>query len=96
VVFEEAVNHVKRGTRAFGVSVDLDAFDPEVAPGIGSPEPNGLTLKEVKSAFRLLSHDNAFVGLEIAEYNPERDIKHKTAKLIKTLIVGLLTDGGNV
>lgn len=94
-VFKEALTIVKDHTKGFGVSLDLDAFDPEVAPGVGSPEPEGLALSPVKKAFKLLTHEKDFVGLEIAEYNPKRDIKNKTAKLIQTLILALCHPEGD-
>lgn len=88
-VFKEALQIVKSQTKGFGVSLDLDAFDPEVAPGVGTPEPEGLSLNPVKKAFKQLAHEKDFVALEIAEYNPNLDKKDKTAKLIQMLLMAL-------
>ncbi len=86
---QEAIKLINQAPKGFGISVDLDAFDPIEAPGVGSPEPNGLfsdgLVGELKNAF---SHPN-FKALEIAEYNPIRDKEQKTLKLTQK-ILGLL------
>lgn len=93
-VLKEALSIVKNGTKGFGVSFDLDAFDPTIAPGVGTPEPNGLTKDEVLSSLSLIQDDPAFKALEIVEYNPERDKNQKTLLLIKDLLMSLLPRKG--
>ncbi len=89
-VVREAMERITAKTGGFGVSLDLDAIDPEEAPGVGSPEPNGLSSRELLSALPFLAKDPRLVGFEMVEYNPERDAKEKTQHLIfeilKTLI----------
>jgi len=78
-VFEEALTIVRQGTAGFGVSVDLDALDPEEEPGVGTPVPGGLRRAELADALSRLRGDRAFVAMEIVEYNPRRDRGHATA-----------------
>ena len=74
----------------FGVSLDLDALDPATAPGVGSPEPNGLAAREALSCLHRLAHEHGLRCLEIVEYNPDRDRHGLTAHLIGALIEEVL------
>jgi len=85
-VFDEALAIVRQGTAGFGVSVDLDALDPEEEPGVGSPVPGGLHRDELAAALSRLRSDPAFVAMEIAEYNPRRDRQHTTADAAGKLV----------
>jgi len=93
-VFQE-VRH-KLSARRFGMSIDVDAFDPTEAPGTGISEPNGLKLQDIKEALQNLAQDPNFIALEIAEFNPHRDINNKTCQLVwqlATLIIGGFNEG---
>jgi arginase len=85
-VFDEALAIVRRGTAGFGVSVDLDALDPEEEPGVGTPVPGGLCRAELADALSHLRGDPAFVAMEIVEYNPRRDRQHATAEAAGSLV----------
>ncbi|MBT9589712.1 MAG: arginase [Thiobacillus sp.] len=89
-VFDEALAIVRQGTAGFGVSVDLDALDPEEEPGVGTPVPGGLRRDELAAALSRLRGDPTFVAMEIAEYNPRRDRGHATADAAGAL-VGAIT-----
>jgi arginase len=73
------------GTAGYGVSLDLDAFDPADAPGVGTPEPGGIGASELLDAWADLTRSSLCVGAEIVEYNPHRDRAGRTARLISTL-----------
>lgn len=85
-IFAKALKKVSTNTKGFGISIDIDAFDPTIAPGTGSPEPNGLSLPEVCESLRSLHDSPLLKALEIVEYDPQRDIDHKTAYLVKALV----------
>ncbi|MES2214624.1 MAG: arginase [Pseudomonadota bacterium] len=85
-VFEEALKIVGHNTRGFGVSIDLDSFDPEDAPGVGSPEPGGLRFNEVKDNLPILFASENLKCLEIAEFNPSLDREDKTADIICNIL----------
>ena len=80
--FEEALALVTVGTDAFGITVDLDGFDPRFAPGVGSLAPGGLNPREVLEAMTPVLSDRRFKALEIAEFNPTRDQHHLTQDVI--------------
>lgn len=85
-IFDEALAIVRQGTAGFGVSVDLDALDPEEEPGVGSPVPGGLRRTELAAALGRLRGDPSFVAMEIVEYNPRRDRGHATADAVGALV----------
>lgn len=85
-VFDEAVAIVRHGTAGFGVSVDLDALDPEEEPGVTTPVPGGLRRTDLAAALSRLRGDPAFAAMEIVEYNPRRDRGHATADAAGALV----------
>jgi len=52
------------------VTVDMDAFDPSEAPGVGTPEPGGLRWREVTGLLRRLCAERVVVGADIVETRP--------------------------
>jgi arginase len=88
--FDEAMAIVAGAPMGFGVSLDLDALDPATAPGVGSPEPHGLSATEVLNGLHRLARGTGLRCLEIVEYNPDRDRHGLTARLIGALIEEIL------
>ncbi|MBP6986040.1 MAG: arginase [Alphaproteobacteria bacterium] len=86
----QAINIVTARTNSFGLSIDLDGFDPEEAPGVGSPAPGGLTADQVLPYLHHLRTHPKFKAFEIMEYNPHLDINNKTIKLIHNILKNLL------
>ncbi len=84
-VMEEAHHRVTLHSSHFGISIDLDAVDPGEAPGVGSPEQDGLHGDELVAALTTLAADERLVGVEISEYNPDHDVAQKTAQLALAL-----------
>ncbi|NCP61713.1 MAG: arginase [Alphaproteobacteria bacterium] len=89
-VIQEAIVHVSRHTKAFGVSIDLDAFDPKHAPGVGSPEADGLIPEKTLPYLHYVRNHPHFAALEITEFNPERDEENLTATLIEDILKEIL------
>ncbi len=89
-IIKQAILHVTQHTKAFGVSIDLDAFDPQFDPGVGSPEPNGLNPDHVLPYLYLLRENSKFQALEITELNPELDQDNKTANLLEKILIETL------
>ncbi|MFI4938705.1 MAG: arginase [Candidatus Berkiellales bacterium] len=90
-IFNDALNIVTNGTKGFGVSIDLDAFDPIQVPGVGTPAPDGIQPNEIYPSLTKLRKISQFKALEIAEHNPTQDSDHKTAKVIQKLIESLVS-----
>jgi arginase len=85
-VLAEAHAIATRGTAGYGLSLDLDAFDPTEAPGVGTPAPDGIHAGEFLDAWSSLTADPACRAIEFAEFNPHRDQAGKTARLLGTLV----------
>ena len=86
-LFDESLARAVEETQGFGLSIDLDGFDPEDAPGVGTTESGGLSATDVLKTIRGVGRHPLFRGLEIAEYNPHNDKEDKTARLITSLIM---------
>lgn len=84
--FEEALKIATNGTKGFGLSVDLDGFDPEDAPATGSLEKGGLRAKDVLPEFANIAAHEKFKALEIAEFNPTLTQPEKTMQLMQDII----------
>jgi arginase len=94
-VFAEACGIVGKGTTGYGVSIDLDAFDPAEEPGVGTPVPGGLLRADLSAAIRRLHGDDRLLALEIVEYNPYRDRNFVTARAIHDLCQSLVACGAD-
>lgn len=85
-VLQKAVEYVSKNTAGFGVSLDLDVFDPEQVPGVGSPEKDGVDPQSFLKAFENFCQLPEFLAFEIVEYNPEYDQEGKTHKILQQCI----------
>jgi agmatinase len=66
------------------LSLDLDAIDPAFAPGVSHREPGGLTVREVLTLIQSLP--GPFVGADVVELNPRRDLDGVTAAVAGKLV----------
>lgn len=90
VCLREAMVHVQRHTSGIHLSFDLDGVDPTEAPGVGTPVPGGLNLRESHLVCEWASQTGKLVGMEMVELNPTRDVHNKTAELARWLIESAL------
>ncbi len=89
-VMREALAIATMGTAGFGVTLDLDAIDPAEAPGVGSPVGGGLGAAELTRALAHVHAHAALAGVEIAEYNPQRDHAGMTGRLAVEMAEAML------
>lgn len=80
-VIQKSIATVTENTAGFGISIDLDGFDPIDAPGVGSPAPNGIRADDFLAAFSAITQHPKLRGVDIVEFNPTLDIEHKTEQL---------------
>jgi arginase len=85
----EALDHVS-GPGFVHVSLDLDALDPEVAPGVGTPVRGGLTYREAHLALELVAESGLAGSLEVVEVNPILDRENTTAITAVELVASAL------
>jgi arginase len=72
------------------LSLDVDAIDPDEAPGVGTPVRGGLTYREAQLAMEMLAASGRLRSLEVAEVNPILDRENRTAQLAVELIASAL------
>jgi agmatinase len=63
------------------VTFDIDAFDPGIAPGTGTPEVGGLSYEQARRLLELTVANNRLVGFDLVEVNPSLDVSQITALL---------------
>jgi len=86
----EALEIATARTDGYGITIDLDGFDPEEAPGIGLKCADGLRAATTLAALRGIAGDPRLKALEIVEYIPEFDRDLRTAHLVRDLILALM------
>jgi arginase len=90
VCIGEAFDRATSGTVGLHLSFDLDGVDPAEAPGVGTPVPGGLTLRESLYVCEAAYKTGALKGMEMVELNPTLDVRNKTGQLAVWLIVSAL------
>ncbi len=72
------------------MSIDIDVVDPGSAPGTGTPEPGGLTSRQLLDTVRRLGRELNVVGADVVEVAPAYDTADITALLANRVVLELL------
>ncbi len=72
------------------ISIDIDVFDPEFAPGTGYPEKNGLKPEEIIPIIKELIATGKVKGADIVEVSPKFDSNNMTSKLAAKILAEFL------
>ena len=72
------------------LSIDIDAFDPSIAPGTGTPSHGGFTYYEVLDLVAGLAARGTIVGIDLVETAPDYDHAGITAILAAQLLLNLI------
>ncbi len=89
-VTERALTLASAGTGGVHVSFDLDACDPSIAPGVGTPVRGGLDYREAHLLMELISDAHVLTALDLVEINPTLDLRNTTAELACELALSAL------
>jgi arginase len=89
-VIEQAIQLAGRDALGLHVSFDLDACDPAVAPGVGTPVKGGLDYREAHMVMEVLADSGQLVALDMVEVNPTLDVRNSTAELGTELVLSAL------
>jgi agmatinase len=73
------------------LSVDIDVCDPGHAPGTGTPEPGGITARELLDAVRRICYELPVVGMDVVEVSPPYDHADITAALANRVVLEALS-----
>jgi arginase len=85
----EALYLATKNSDALHISLDMDALDPQVAPGVGTPVRGGLTYRESHTAMEIIASENSLCSFEIVEVNPILDVRNTTAEVAAELAASL-------
>jgi agmatinase len=73
------------------LSVDVDVVDPGMAPGTGTPEPGGLTSRQLLDAVRRIAMEVPLAGIDVVEVAPAYDHAEITAYLANRVVLEALS-----
>jgi arginase len=90
VCLDEAIAIASRASGGYAVTFDVDALDPNDAPGSGTLVRGGLTYREAHLAMEKIAEAGGMRSLEIVEINTALDINNRTAELGVELILSAL------
>ncbi|HXJ14393.1 MAG TPA: arginase family protein [Candidatus Limnocylindrales bacterium] len=87
---QDALAHLHTETREFLLHVDLDVIAQEEFPPVNVPDSGGLTYAEVRSSFVEFVKQKNLLGLDVAQYNPDKDPDGSGAKKVVDLLADAL------
>jgi agmatinase len=73
------------------LSVDVDVCDPAHAPGTGTPEPGGITARQLLDSVRRIALELPVVGVDVVEVSPPYDHADITAFLANRVVLETLS-----
>src|SRR6476660_2220226 len=73
------------------LSVDIDVCDPGHAPGTGTPEPGGLSARQLLGSVRCICLELPVVGVDVVEVSPPYDHADITAALANRVVLEALS-----
>jgi arginase len=85
-VMKKALARVTENTDYVHVSFDLDAVDPTVAPGVGTPVKGGLDYREAHLIMEVIADAGVMTSLEMVEVNPILDQGNASAAFAVELV----------
>ena len=86
-VMDEAIEVASKGTAGIHVSFDIDACDPSVAPGVGTPKKGGLNYREAHLCLEMMADSGKIAAMDLVEVNPIFDNRNHTAEFGAELIL---------
>ena len=89
-VAKQALGAVLEGAEALYLSIDLDAADAAVAPGVSAAGVGGLSSREMITLVGTIGCDAPLLGVDLMELSPPFDQDARTAKLGARLLLELL------
>jgi agmatinase len=89
-VLDEALETAMSDCDAVFLSIDVDVVDPGSAPGTGTPEPGGLTSRQLLDAVRRIAMSVPVAGVDVVEVSPPYDNAEITAYLANRVVLEAL------
>ena len=89
-VLDEAMSIAMNECDAVFLTVDVDVVDPGSAPGTGTPEPGGLSSRQLLDAVRRIAMETSVGGVDVVEVSPPYDHAEITAYLGNRIVLEAL------
>lgn len=90
-VMDEAYKIAGFKTKGIHISYDLDVIDPDVSPGVSTPEFDGLSEEEAMQINEyIIKHMNEVLSYDLVEFNPLRDVERKTEQIALNLLAQVI------
>ena len=86
----DALAHLHAESREFILHVDTDIIAQEEFPAVNVPGSGGLTFDDVRQSLREVLSQKTLLGLDVAQYNPDRDLDGSGAQKLVELLVDAL------
>lgn len=86
---EDVLSRIPDGVRYYA-TIDVDGFDPSIAPGTGTPSHGGFLYYEVLEMFQGLAAKGDIVGIDFVEVAPDYDHSGITAFLAAQFLMNVL------
>lgn len=86
---EGVLAKVPDGVRYY-LTIDIDGFDPSIAPGTGTPSHGGFLYYEVLEVLQGLTRKGDIVGMDLVEVAPDYDLSGSTAFLAAQLLMNVI------
>jgi arginase len=87
----DALHHLHADTREFVLHLDLDVIAQEEFPAVVVPGSDGLRFEDVRAALKEIVRHKNLVGLDVAQFNPDKDPNGDGGKKIVDLLVESLS-----
>jgi agmatinase len=88
---DDTVSHVRGRAPRVYLTVDVDVLDPAFAPGTGTPEPGGLTTRELRGAVHRIAGELDLCAADVVEVSPPFDPSGITALAAERIAIDVLT-----
>ncbi len=76
--------------KRYYLSIDIDAFDPSIASGTGTPSHGGFYYYEVLELIEGIIKQGSVVGLDLVEVAPDYDLTNSTSTLAAQLLMNTI------
>ncbi|HEV8376691.1 MAG TPA: arginase family protein [Candidatus Polarisedimenticolia bacterium] len=95
-VAQEVLARLASGKGRFWIHCDLDVLDEGEMPAVDFPAPGGIGSMEMRILLsRLVAHEG-FAGIEVTNFNPDKDPDGQVASRVVGLLVEALAPEANV
>jgi agmatinase len=85
----QILNTIPKNIRYY-LTIDIDAFDPSIASGTGTPSHGGFYYYEILELIDGLTKQGNIAGLDLVEVAPDYDITNSTSTLAAQLLMNIM------